>query len=245
MKIDMHIHSVASGHALNTVDEIRTYAEKLGMTHIAITDHGPAMEGAPHEGYFEVSEMVDINENGLKIYMGIEANILDLEGTIDINDPYFSLQKIVSAGIHDKTGYIGNTLQDNTEALLAVIEQKKCMIITHPWRECYPVDLDIITKKAVENSVLLELNDRVFRYPTAPMITAYKRMVEIIKKEGFYLILGSDSHVKENIGNESHIEDVKEDLGLIPEIKINSYEYELEKIISEKQNNIISSTDRT
>ena len=50
MKIDLHIHSIASGHALNTVDEISAYAEKCGMTHIAITDHGPAMEGAPHGG---------------------------------------------------------------------------------------------------------------------------------------------------------------------------------------------------
>lgn len=124
MKIDLHIHSIASGHALNTVDEISAYAEKCGMTHIAITDHGPAMEGAPHGGYFEVSEMVSPKRNDLKIYMGIEANILDLEGTIDLHDPYYSMQKIISAGIHEKTGFSGNSLQDNTEALLAVIKKE-------------------------------------------------------------------------------------------------------------------------
>ena len=40
VKIDLHIHSISSGHALNTLDEIRAYATKTGMTHIAITDHG-------------------------------------------------------------------------------------------------------------------------------------------------------------------------------------------------------------
>ena len=77
MKIDLHIHSISSGHALNTLDEIRAYATKTGMTHIAITDHGPAMKGGPHEGYFEVSEMVEVSAiKDLKVYMGIEANIL-------------------------------------------------------------------------------------------------------------------------------------------------------------------------
>ena len=244
MKIDLHIHSIASGHALNTVDEISAYAEKCGMTHIAITDHGPAMEGAPHGGYFEVSEMVSPKRNDLKIYMGIEANILDLEGTIDLHDPYYSMQKIISAGIHEKTGFSGNSLQDNTEALLAVIKKKRCQIITHPWGECFPVDMETVTKAAIANGILLELNDRVFRYPTVPMIKAYKKMIDIIKKAGGFFIVGSDSHVKENIGNDSHIMALKDELGLTLDNAINNYANELEEIFDEKQNNTISSTDR-
>lgn len=235
VKIDLHIHSISSGHALNTLDEIRAYATKTGMTHIAITDHGPAMKGGPHEGYFEVSEMVEVSAiKDLKVYMGIEANILDSDGTLDIHEPYYSMQKIVSAGLHEQTGYWGKSLQENTDALLAVIENKKSQIITHPWRECFPVDMEIITNTAIMHGILLELNDRVFRYPKKDMIQAYSKMVNLIKRAGGYLIIGSDSHLKESIGCDSHVIALKDELGLVPEIIINNYANEVEELLYEK-----------
>lgn len=234
MKVDLHIHSIASGHALNTVNEILSYAEKIGMTHIAITDHGPDMEGAPYEGYFEVSDMMYAKKKNMKIYMGIEANILDVDGTIDIHEPYISMQKIVSVGIHDKTSYIGKSQKEHTSALMTVIEKKECHIITHPWREQFPVDIDTVTKAAIRQGILLELNDRIFRQPTDALITAYSKLINIVKKEGGFLIIGSDSHIRETIGNDSHIMAVKEELGLIPEIVINNYPEILEEMLNEK-----------
>lgn len=234
MKVDLHIHSIASGHALNTVSEIVSYAEMCGMSHIAITDHGPDMEGAPHEGYFEVSDMVSVNKSNIKIYMGVEANILDADGTIDIHEPYLAMQRIISAGIHERTSYVGRRLQEHTDSLLSVIEEKKCQIITHPWREQFPIDIDVVAKAAMKQGVLLELNDRIFKYPTFALIKAYSKMINIIKKEGGFLIIGSDSHIRENIGNDSNVLAVKEELGLVPEIVLNNYPNIMEEMLNEK-----------
>ena len=41
MKVDLHIHTVASGHAHNTILEYLTMAKKLEMSVIGISDHGP------------------------------------------------------------------------------------------------------------------------------------------------------------------------------------------------------------
>ena len=45
---DMHCHTVASGHAYSTVQEIAREASNKGLEMVAITDHGPSMPGGPH-----------------------------------------------------------------------------------------------------------------------------------------------------------------------------------------------------
>ncbi len=47
LRIDLHTHSIASGHALNTVYEMALVASRIGVTHLGITDHGPSMKGPP------------------------------------------------------------------------------------------------------------------------------------------------------------------------------------------------------
>ena len=49
---DLHVHTVASGHAYSTVAEIARVAADKGLALIALTDHGPAMPGGPHAYHF-------------------------------------------------------------------------------------------------------------------------------------------------------------------------------------------------
>ena len=46
---DMHIHTVASGHAYSTIDEIARFAAEKGLKVIAMTDHSSGMPGGPHD----------------------------------------------------------------------------------------------------------------------------------------------------------------------------------------------------
>ena len=48
---DLHIHSIASGHAYSTVNENAKAAADRGLQLIALTDHGPKMPGGPHLYY--------------------------------------------------------------------------------------------------------------------------------------------------------------------------------------------------
>ena len=45
---DLHVHSIASGHAYSTITENARAGKARGLAAIAITDHGPALPGAPH-----------------------------------------------------------------------------------------------------------------------------------------------------------------------------------------------------
>lgn len=50
--IDTHTHTLVSGHAYNTIDEMAAYAAGIGVTHLAITDHSPKMPGSAGILYF-------------------------------------------------------------------------------------------------------------------------------------------------------------------------------------------------
>ena len=60
--IDTHTHTLVSGHAYNTIDEMAAYAAGIGVTHLAITDHAPKMPGSAGILYFsntkEIKEFI-------------------------------------------------------------------------------------------------------------------------------------------------------------------------------------------
>ena len=41
--LDSHTHTLASGHAYNTITEMAQAAADKGLSLLAITEHGPAM----------------------------------------------------------------------------------------------------------------------------------------------------------------------------------------------------------
>ena len=44
--LDIHTHTIASGHAYNTIYEMAQSASRKGLALLGISDHGPAMEGS-------------------------------------------------------------------------------------------------------------------------------------------------------------------------------------------------------
>ncbi len=50
--VDLHTHTVNSGHAYSTLTENVTAAVAHGLKAIGITDHGPALPGGAHDYHF-------------------------------------------------------------------------------------------------------------------------------------------------------------------------------------------------
>ena len=49
---DLHTHTIASGHAKNTIKEMVESARSRGLKLYGITDHGVTMPGTCNEEYF-------------------------------------------------------------------------------------------------------------------------------------------------------------------------------------------------
>ena len=50
--IDLHCHSIASGHAYSTIEENLAQARNKGRKIVGVADHAPSMQGGPNIFYF-------------------------------------------------------------------------------------------------------------------------------------------------------------------------------------------------
>ena len=50
--LDVHTHTIASGHAYSTVREMIEMGAKRGLELVGMSEHGPRMEGSCPEIYF-------------------------------------------------------------------------------------------------------------------------------------------------------------------------------------------------
>jgi len=214
--VDLHCHSIASGHAANTIYELAQAASERGMEMIAITDHGPDMLGAPHMYYFDLSPRVPKKIREVTVLMGCEANIVNLEGEIDLPDPLLGMQDIVLAGLHRHTSYPAtSSVEDNTKALIRAIERYRGQvhIIAHPYRDDFPIHIEPVVEAAVANGTLLEINVSLFRYrATEQLIRQSRLMVHLLCQAGDPLVIGSDAHVASELGDDESLRQF--DLGL-------------------------------
>jgi len=66
IEADLHMHTVNSGHAYSTVDELAKTASFKGLKLIAITEHGPNLPGGPHEYFFGNMSIIPNEMYGVK-----------------------------------------------------------------------------------------------------------------------------------------------------------------------------------
>ena len=88
--LDVHTHTLASGHAYNTMAEMACAAGRKGLQMLGITEHAVEMPGTCCTFYFENLKMVDRDKYkdcyGVELLLGTELNILDYQGTIDMEE---------------------------------------------------------------------------------------------------------------------------------------------------------------
>ena len=57
--LDVHTHTIASGHAYNTMMEMIREAQNMELEVYGITEHGPRMPGSCHDFYFHNLRVVE------------------------------------------------------------------------------------------------------------------------------------------------------------------------------------------
>ena len=98
--LDAHTHTIASGHAYSTIQEMAHMAAYKGLQVLGITEHGPSIEGTCPLLYFRNMFVVPRQMYGVRLLMGCEINILDNTGQLDLDDTHQNMHNIQIAGIH-------------------------------------------------------------------------------------------------------------------------------------------------
>lgn len=221
--MDTHTHSVASGHAYSTVDENIRWAAQQGLEVVALTDHAPGMKDTTGHAYFANLHILPEKLHGVRLLRGIELNIMDFEGNIDMDERVLSRLDIAIASLHTPCLAPGSR-KENTAALVKVMENPYVDIIGHPGDPRYDVDYKEVFRQAQETGTLLEINNASlvpggFRDGSRENI---KHILKMCMDAGQPVVLGSDAHFYTGIGDFSHALSLLAEVGFPEELVLNT-----------------------
>ena len=137
--LDTHAHTIVSGHAYNTIREMAQMAKEKGLEAFALTEHAPQMPGTCHEFYFQNLHIVPREMYGVRLFMGVELNIMNEKGEVDLPESTLCQMDIAIASIHGPCYKGERTEEAITAAYLAAMENPLIHIIGHPDDGRYPV----------------------------------------------------------------------------------------------------------
>lgn len=233
--IDLHNHTVASGHAYSTMEELISRAVKKEIKVLGISDHAPALPGSANIFHFGNLFVVPREIDGLILLKGVEANIMDFEGNIDVPMRVSKRLDYVIASLHPPCIEPG-TREENTNAILQVMRGPHVKIIGHPDDSRYPMDYDAIVQASKLYNVALEINNTSLRpdsYRQGVHENA-RTILNLCKKYGVKVIFGSDSHVSYDISNFSNCIRIAEEVDFPKKLIINYSKDAVNELLEEE-----------
>ena len=205
-KLDVHTHTIASGHAYSTIEEMARAAARKGLEILGITEHAPGIPGTCDPIYFRNLHVVPREMSGVRLLLGAELNILDVNGTLDLDEHYYRMLDLRIAGIHSLC-WQGGTREENTAGMVAAIQNPWTHIISHPGDGTALLDFLPIVLAAKESHTLLEINNSSLN-PVRHKEAARANNLEILRLCRRYevpVLLGSDAHIAFSIADHGFI----------------------------------------
>lgn len=198
LQADMHTHTVASTHAYSTITENCTFASQVGLKAVAMTDHVMAMPDAPHSWHFHNLKVLPHKINGVYVVRGAEANIIDYEGNLDLDDESYRYLEWIVASCHGYT-LKPSTTEEHTRCYLNVAENPNVDMIGHPTTALFEYDMERCVKKFKEYDKFIEINESSIAWKKGSRENAYELM-KLCKKYEAMICINTDAHFHELIG---------------------------------------------
>lgn len=217
ISFDLHTHTTYS-HGKGGIGDNADAAAALGLETLGISDHGPGHRGfglsmARIPGMREDIKKAREKHPELEILLGVEANIINRSGHLDVSAEDIKLFDYIIAGYH--YGVFGEeplraclvhaggfwyrlagsqtkaAKTRNTGLVIRALEENPVKILSHPGEKA-DFDIDAIARCCEKLGVWMEINDHHHCLTTEGIKTASKYDVSFI--------LGSDAHRPENVG---------------------------------------------
>lgn len=217
---DLHTHTIASTHAYSTLHEMVCGARARGLLAIGITDHGPDMKDAPHPWHFSNMDIIPRKIEGVTVVRGIEFNIRP-GGSLDaIDERHLKPMEFSLASFHNDC-FPPSTWEKHTEALEAVLYDKRVDVFGHPGNPVYDFDKEYIISRCNEYHKIIEINANSFHIRKG----SHKNCVEIArlcKKYEVPIVVNSDAHTAYMVGVFTDALNMLAEINFPEELVINS-----------------------
>lgn len=215
---DYHTHTPYS-HGKNTVLENTIAAKKLGLKEVAITDHGfnHLLFGLKRSRLGDLRAEIEEAKRltGLNVLMGMESNLISLDGQTDMKEsdlPYFD---IYLCGIHEVLKYSGLSdaynimfknyvaykmgkrpsekfIKKTTRAYVSAVKKNPIDILTHINYKCC-CDLKEVAQVCADYGTYIEINTKK-RHVSAEELN-------LMASTGVRFVIDSDAHSADRVGD--------------------------------------------
>lgn len=228
LKLDLHTHTLASGHAFGTIMEMAREAAERGIEILGITEHAKGIPGTCEDIYFANIKVVPREMYGIRLLLGSEINILDYDGNLSLGEKFIKELDIRIAGIHWQC-YTFGTMEENTRAVVGAIRNPEIDIISHPDDGNCPLDYERIVAEAKEHHTLLEINNNALRMASRKNVMENQlTMLRLCKECNQPVLISSDAHFPTDIGCTDEVEKVFAQIDFPEELIIN---YQPERLL--------------
>jgi len=203
LKGALHNHSTWSD-GKNTLEEIATYMEDLGLEYWAITDHSKASYQANgldakrlREQIVEIkalNEKIAARGSQFRLLTGSEVDIL--KDRLDFDDDVLAELEVVVASLHVPS----NNEAENTKRLIRAAENPHVHMLGHLTgrllleREPYPVNVTAVIDACAATGTWLELNCNPWRFDLDWRLWPYA------KSKGVKCVINPDAHRNAHAG---------------------------------------------
>jgi len=233
IRIDTHTHSVASGHAYSTIDELARAAKKRGLYGFVLTDHGPGLPGGTHAYHFGNLRVIPDLIHGVRFYRGVEANIMSLQGDIDLAPYLLARLDFVMAGFHEIC-FEPSDRAANTKAMIATLANPLVDAISHPGNPSFPIDLRAVAEAAAAHGKALEINNSSFRIRKGSDSNC-KSIAAYCVEFGTRIVCGSDAHYAPDVGRFDSARTLLKEVGVPRELVVNADESSFQIFVAERR----------
>lgn len=209
---DYHTHTTYT-HGKSTIEENIAQAEVLGLREIAITEH--SYKGYNHIKKGDLAKMrQDIElckcKYNVKVLLGIEANLMNVDGDIDISDEELKDLDLVILGFHKFskvkfkdfwTFVLPNLIRKkaskkqierNTQAYINAMDKHRVSILAHLGYAGCKVDCIRLAQECVKRGIYIELNGKRINFT--------QHDIEGMVATGVKFVIDSDAHSRYAVG---------------------------------------------
>lgn len=198
---DIHMHTLASGHAYGTIREMAAVAKEQNLALIGISEHAPGIPGTVNPFYYRNLEVIPRMINGVEVLHGCEINVLN-GGRLSLGQEYIEFLDYALVGIHGQC-YEDEGTEKNTENLIACMKNPKVHFVSHPDDDHTPLNYERLVQAAGQYHVALEVNNSslVKKAYRINCYKNYKTMLKLCQQYQIPIIVSSDAHDPYWVGN--------------------------------------------
>ncbi len=229
LRHDLHVHSIRSLCGTMTLGEIVTAARRVGVRSLCITDHGLAMDVG--EIWFHVlCKRVPREIDGVRIYKGIELNVLNDRGGVDMPMALVRHMDYIAVGLHPWTGLLADAGPTaNTDALLTALHRHPFIdAVVHPTQRSHPLEFDRLLPYMAHHGIAFEVNETNLATGKSDLETTAQVLAQAVAL-GVPVVTNSDAHVAHELATDTHIQRAFDLVGLDAGLAVNADDVRLQE----------------